>query len=505
MASLYNLDLEKQLLSGLILHPQTRAETAHIKPQDFSTTNRVVLSAIDACHASGTPFSVFLLVDRLKSLGIKIADAMEPGLYVKSLEGQAVPESAVAGIARELKRTTIRRELHLTGIAIAKATERDEQLKATEMVAKATELFNGKINILGGSEENEPQDLFGTVGDFLNSETAYDTRSIVLPYPTMHDLYGALDIGVTTIVARLKVGKSSWWLSTLQQLAAQDKENTFRALVLDTELTREENQSRVLSAVSGVKEYLIRHKLYRKNREARAKVEAAEAMLSPLAGRVAHRYVGGMNIEEILSIARRWAFKNLKPGIRGLVVFDYIKLQGSDFTGKNPLHIQIGAKVEGLKNLSKELQLPILTFAQSNRTGEDTKEGTRLHNSSIIGGSDMIAQFSSNVYALDRLAPDELKTLCPDGWAKFTHRLIPIATRVLGPDTLGKNRLVRFRDAKTKKDRWCENCVLLRFDSFNVSECAEAPTLLDLIERQRATGIEVQAAKPAEEDTAPLL
>lgn len=491
MASLHPLDLEKTFLSGTILHPETRAETAHVTPQELSPTNRVVLSAIDACLASGTPFSTFLLVDRLSSLGIKIGDVIEPGLYIKSLEGLAVGEKAVVGIAKEIKRATIRRELHQTGLKIAKAMEKDEQMKGIEMVAKATEIFNGKVNILSGGDD-EPSDLFGTVGDFIHRETVYDTRAIALPYRHYIDLYGALDIGVTTFVSRMKVGKTTLWLSALRDLAIADKDDNFRALVLDTELTKEENQSRAISAATGIKEYLIRFKLYRKNREMREKVEAAEAALTPLAGKVVHKFVGAQEMSTICSIARRWAYKTLRDGKRGVIVFDYLKLLGSqDFSGKTPLHITIGGKIEALKNLSKELNLPIWSFCQANRTGEDTKDGGRLQNSSIIGGSDMIAQFSSSVMLLERISPDERMKLCPDMSIRFTHKLMPIATRTLGPDTLGKNRLVRYKDEKGK-DHWTDNCILLNFDSFNVTECREAPTLLDLVERQRTMAVQVQ-------------
>lgn len=492
MADLYNIDLEKKFLSGTILHPDTRAETSRVIPSDLSPVNRVLLSAIDACLAGGNQFSVHLLVDRLNSLGIKIADSIEPGIYVKALEGLSVSDKATISLAKEIKRTSIRRELHQTGIEIAKSTEKDDQSKAVEMVEKVTEIFNRKVAVLSGNAEDEPSDLFGSIDDFMNKETVYDKRAIALPFPVMHDLYGSLDIGVTVICSRMKVGKSTFWLSALRQLAEQDKDDGFRALVLDTELTKEENQSRALAAASGVKEYAIRYKTYRKNPEQRKRVEAAAAALKPLDGRVSHVYVGGKSMEAMLSIARRWAFKTIKEGKKGIIVWDYVKLNSqTDFAGKNPLFLAIGGKIDAMKNLSKELNLPILTFCQANRENEDTKGGNKMQNSAVVGGSDMIAQFSSNVYLLEKLMPEDRMAMCPDLRVKFTHRLLPLVTRVLGPDELGKNRLVKFRPEGAKKDRFCDNYVLFNFDTFNVTECEQAPTFFDLVERNKTMGYNI--------------
>ncbi len=507
MASQFNLDLEKQFLSGTIRHPETRAQTAFITPADFSVTHQPILKAIDACLAGDSPFSVFMVANMLASLGSKIGGALEPGLYLKALEGLAVGERAVEGLGRELKRWTIRRKLNETGRQIVAATDKDEAKKAVELVGEITEIFNKQINVLAGGTEDEPNDLFGGVADFLATENSLSSRSILSPFLTFNDLYGSFDSGsVHVICSRMKIGKSTFWLSMLQQLAAADDDDNLRALVLDTELTTAENQSRALSAVSGVKEYFIRHKLYRKWPEMRAKVEAAEAMLAPLAGRVQHKYVGGMDLAQQLIIARRWAFKCLKEGKRGIIVLDYFKLNSSaDFKNKNALFLTIGEKIDAFKNLSKELDIPILAFAQTNRENEDSKAGDRIRNSSVVGGSDMIAQFASNIYLLEKLTHEDRAQLCPDDRIKFTHRLLPIATRQLGPDTLGKNRLVRYKDARNK-DRYTDNYLLLNFSNFHVEECAH-PTLHDLMEAQRALGIPVAAApeNPAEDERAPTL
>jgi replicative DNA helicase len=506
LASLYNLELEKQFLSGTILHPDTRAQTSRIQPADLSTTNRVVLAAIDASLASGTPFSVFLLVDRLNSLGIKIADSIEPGIYVKALEGLAVGERAVEGIAKQLKNVTIRRTLHQTGQKLLKATEKDTGKKASELIAEATEIFNGQVNLLGGSEEDEPQDLYRTMDAFIDQESHFDSRSIPTPFPLYNDMYGWMDPGnIYCVAARAKTGKSTWVMSMLHQLALADGENRgFRGLLLDTELTREEVQSRLLSSMTGIKEFYIRHKIYRKNRAMRDKVEQARAELAPLWDHVDHIYIGGKSLEEQLSILRRWTHKHvIRTGKRGLAVLDYFKLSASgEFDAKNPRDIVLGKKVDAYKRTANELQIPVWALVQAGRQNEDTKEGAKVENGSVVAGSDMINSFCSNIYLLQKLTPQERAALGQHEAGGATHSLKNIYPRQLGPNELGKDCQVRYQVVPEQGKpfmRTVDNFLLYSFRSFHVSEVG---TLKDVVDRLQSNVPEVQ---PPPEGDRPLL
>lgn len=497
MASLFSLDLEKQFLSGCILHPETRCETSHVQPSDLSTTHRVILSAFDACLASGTAFSVFLLADRLNSLGIKIADTIEASLYIKALEGLAVGEKAVVGIAKQLKTVSVRRKLHETGQRITKAMEKGDTKKAGELVAEATEIFNGQVNLLGDGEDDEPTDLYSTMGQFIDQESHYDTRSIPTPFPLYNDMFGWLDPGnIYTVAARAKTGKSTLVLSLLHQLALADGEKKkFRGLILDTELTREELQSRLLSSVTGIKEFYIRHKHYRKNRDMRAKVEAAQKMLEPLWDHVDHLFIGSMPLDQQISVLRRWTHKHvIRGGRRGLAVIDYWKLSESgDFTSKTPRDILIGRKADTYKNAAKELQIPIFALVQAGRENEDSKQGAKMENGSVVAGSDMINQFSSNVYLLSKLTPEEKALFQQTGPGAATHSLKNIYPRQLGPNERGKDCIVRYSAPGLHgKDvtKYVENYLMYSFSMFAVSEVG---TLKDVIDKLNSR-VDVQPA-----------
>ncbi len=504
---LFNAELEANFLSAAIKTPLVLADCSRLTEADFGPTNRMVFSALKACAASGGDYSPFVLIDRLNSLNVKVADEIAPAAYINSLLMRGVNSEAAEGLAKELKRISIRREINKIGREIQELTARDikegdkEPMKAAELLAAATKIFNDQVNLIGGTDEEEPADLYGTIRSFLDIDDSFSARAVASPWSIFNDLYGFFDAGsVYLIASRMKIGKSSLWLSMGEQLARLDTNDELRILVLDTELELKENQARSLSAVSGVKEFRIRQGKYKKRKDELAKVNEAVDILEPLERRVSHKYVGGKSLEELLSIARRWAFKNLTEGKRGLIVYDYFKLNSvADFKSKNPLFINMGEKMNAFKNLSKELQVPILSFAQTNKENVDSKGGAKMQNSSVIGGSDMLAQFAANIYLLEEMTPEERAALNQLGQDDATHSLMEIACRQRGECEMGEDRLVEIPGPKGGKSRFVKNYLMFNFRSFNVREVG---TLRSIIARNAAMGIKVQEM-PA--GSAPLL
>lgn len=498
MSSIFNLEHEKQFLSAIIRNPLILADCPHINEKDFSPINRVIYQVLqNSILDSSKEFNKFILIEKLKTLNIKIGDAIEPDIYINALELIGVNDLAAISIAKEIKRTTVRRVLNETAKEMLRLTEKDMQKKSVELVEELTSIFNGKVNLLGGTTEGEPEDLYGTINQFLDhSDSSYDTRSVATPYAIYNDMYGITDPGnLYVIAARAKVGKSTWVMSMLQQIAIADaNKNEFVGLILDTELTKEEVQCRIISSITGIKEFYIRHKIYRRHSDMNAKVEQAREIIRPLFNKVDHIFIGGKSLDAQLSIVRRWVAKKVRGNKRCIVVFDYFKLNSnSDFDSNTSRDIIIGKKVNAYKDLSKELKIPVWALVQANRENEDSKAGMRISNGNAVAGSDMISQFCTNIYLLQKLNVDEkmeLNQIDPDS---ATHNLVPIYTRQLGPDEMGQHKLVKFQDHHTGKDRYRENSIYYNFSNFKVTEVG---TFKDIIERNRVLGINVQPAAP---------
>ncbi len=453
------------------------------------------------CIDEGKNFSKYVLIEQLNALNIKIGDVIEPDVYINALDMMGVNDKAAIGIAKEIKRTTVRRELNLIGREIQRATEKDDQKKASELLAEVTGEFNKHINLVSGNDENEPKDLYGTIEAFLeHGDSHFDTRSVPTPFPIYNDMYGFMDPGnIYCIAARAKVGKSTWVMSMLQQIALNDKNNEFVGLILDTELTTDEVQCRAIASLSGVKEFYIRHKIYRKFPDMCRLVDEAREKMKPLWKKVDHIFIGGKPLEEQLSIARRWVHKNVtKTGKKCVVVLDYFKLNSSDdFDNKSSLFMTIGKKVDAYKNLSKELHIPIWALVQANRENEDSKSGGRVSNGNAIAGSDMISSFCSNIYLLQKLTIDEKIFLNQLGPESATHTLINIYPRQLGPDEMKQHRLVKYVNERGKQ-AFQENYILYSFNNFNV---VEVGTFKDIVDHNQLVTKKVQPDVTPNPDT----
>ncbi len=501
--SLYSIDAEKQYVSALIRNPLLRADTSHLTPVDFSPTHKTIIQVFDVCIAAGGDVNKFVVAGRMDALGIKVGDAMPPLQYLTSLEIIGINDAAAIEVAKEIKRRTVCRELHHTGNEIARMAlepvHSDGEAKTPlEIVSEATESFNRKVNLLGG-DEDAPKDAY-SISSFLDNETSFENRGIEMPFRLFGDFYGQLDpAGLYALGARLKVGKSTWLMSLLHQIAENDGDDSFRVLILDTELTLDQWQSRLIASITGIKEWFIRRKLYKRDAAMREKVEAAREMVRSMEGKVFHQFVGAMDLAAQISLSRRWYYKHVHGSSRrGMVAVDYFKpTTGSDFGGKTPFFLQSGHRVNEFKNLAIELSIPVYALVQVNREGEDSKGGARMSNSSVIAGGDFLGQLCTTLHLLERLTLEFRAQYGLLGDDAPTHSLKPLATRQLGPNDTGLDGLVKYEEFVHGKPvtRYADNFLTYRFAGLTVSE---GPSFREIVERSRILGVKVQtpAADP---------
>jgi replicative DNA helicase len=478
MSLLYPIDHEKQFLSAVIRSEGAiLAECPQINEFDFGPdTYRPVFRAIKQCISNTGMVSRFTLIAALESLNIKIGGALEPSLAINSLvDLNMVNDRAAVDIAAQIKRWTVRRELYNMGREIVERTKGDDGTPSVKLIGEVMGTFNNKVNLLGGADD-EPTDLYANLEKFLETDNSiYLSKCLKPPYPIYTDMYGDFDPGNTyVVVSRMKVGKSTFGLSTIQQMATQMAKDgiPFRALILDTEMSEERAMARIISSETGIREYYILKQTYKRRPEMAQKVSDAIKRLKPLFNQanVDHVYVGGMDLEEQLSVTRRWAFKHLRNGTRGIVMMDYLKLNSAaDWKSGKNISTAIGEKMDAYKNLGIELNVPTLIFCQANRDNEDSKAAGKMQNTSVVAGSDDVARFATNVYLLEKLTLEQkvwLNLLDPN---QATHSLTVLAPRQLGPNETGMDCTVKFKD-KLGKDKYIDNFLLFSFHNFKVSE-----------------------------------
>lgn len=273
----------------------------------------------------------------------------------------------------------------------------------------------GKIN----SVEREPVMMGNAVEEYLKARTENAGEDIGVS--TMMPIYdwaiggglrpGALDV----IAARAKQNKSSLAMNQAIHFAKMG----LKVLYVDTELSLDDQMSRVLSSQTGVKMRSIENGGYAANENDSRLIENEAAVLKEIP--IYHLDVSQVpSFEEQISIMNRWVRK--VPGVNFdntsnpcVVIYDYIKLLNKDQLSRNVAEYQqIGYMVSQLKNFAQKYSLPILALAQLNRSGISDQT------SASISQSDRILWFASSVSTLAKKTPEEIES---DGPENGTHKL----------------------------------------------------------------------------------
>lgn len=232
-----------------------------------------------------------------------------------------------------------------------------------------------------------------------------------------------------------------------------------RALVLDTEMTTLDMKFRVASSLTGISVWHLETGNWKKSNELYKKFQEKKSDILKIQNQVDHLQVSGKPIEEVVSIVKRWYFSKVGRGNPCVIVYDYIKLTGETAGNKKEYEL-IGEKVNALKELSLELDIPILTACQLNRSAENG-----VDDSSAISQSDRLQWFASFVGIFRRKTAEEMAL---DGEEFGSHKLIPLATRFQGQDAQGHHDLVRIKEGRSVK--YVPNFISFNISNFNVEE-----------------------------------
>ena len=313
-----------------------------------------------------------------------------------SLQNTATPIQILAG---HIKQAAARREVY-------------EQAERTKQLAlKDSE---SDLNSFLGRVENDYRDIAieyqvatgvqkmgDGLGDHLN-DLLRNPRTVVGIKTgwKQYDLasQGLVDGELTVVGARSKVGKSSLILNWVAKITCEDKIPTLYA---DTEMTKKEQEEKLLSIISGVPHYEIRTGFFgRDTKHGTAQEKIARIQLAVKVIKDApfyHIEMPDFTIEKVSALARKY---QIEKGIQ-LLCFDYLKLPSSGVFDKE--YQALGQLTNGLKALAGTLKIPVLTAVQLNRSAIGNNE----MDESSVGGSDRILQLASRLCLLREATEEE--------------------------------------------------------------------------------------------------
>jgi|TARA_R110002020_G_scaffold70186_2_gene182219 replicative DNA helicase len=472
---IYNFELEKQLLAGLLKEPESLAEISNfISNSDFyskqsslhSAIFRIIQQAIDA----GDEIDEIIIAQRVNDVGLSFEDNLNPSDYIKSLSLRKVPKGNILKTAKELKKYSIRREILESSQEIAKKMKSiSPESSYRDIIEVADNVYNSRINLYeigNDTPENIYEEMEALVEERGNNPVT--EFGMMGPHPKVNDIYGSLlrAGNITVIVARSGVGKTQFCMDYSTKVSLQ---YDVPVLHFDNgEMSKEELIMRQCAALSGVPMHLLESGKWRQAGE--DVVDKVRSVWPKIKNLKFYYYnVGGMDVDSMVNTLKRFYYAKVGRGNQMVFSFDYIKTTSENISNKSEWQV-VGEMVDKFKKcVQKEILhdgnpvIPMITSVQSNRYGITTNRNSEnvVDDESIVSLSDRITQFCSHMFILRSKTSDEMET---EGGRFGTHKLINVKSRHLGSDIAGAVEPVRIGDSLRK------NSINLDFNNFNITE-----------------------------------
>ena len=476
--SIYNIEYEKQVIAGLLQYPEAYADIGpFISEVDFSRINKPIYNLLSHSIKESGSINSTILIEKLKSLGITIPD-LDIGQYIDSLSLIQINQKALMEVAKELKITTVKRDLYDTGQRLSEKMKKTVSSTFEEIVQEADQIYNDKINLY--SEDQKLVDLCADIDELLAMNQNNEFKELVIPYASFYEQYGGFRPGnVYCFASRSGQGKSSLLVDLAYKTANIVNKNV-KVIYLDTEMQANEVMPRFLASITGVPIWEIETGNYAKNPISLKKIQAAKKILKDNNHNLKYKHVGNMATDAVISLIKRWYMKECGRGEKALIVYDYLKILEGDRNGGMKEYELMGDKMDALKTCAYDLQAPLLTAVQINRSGVNTNRQASqvIDDESVISISDRIQWFTSYMGIFRRKVPEEILA---DGPQYGTHKLITLKTRFQGQQAAGHQDLVKIVDQETNRVRYTPNFINFDLTNFNIEERG---SLRDLVHKK---------------------
>lgn len=383
-----NIEAEKSVLGSILLDKDALIEVSGwLLPEHFyDDRHSAIYQNILELFENGLPIDLVTVSDKLKKK--KILSKLGGRAYLTEL-ASFVPTSAHAvEYANIVRETATRRGLISSSSEITKLAF-DETIVLPEVVDRSeTLLFNVAQ---AGIKTN-----FVHIKDLLkdayeraaHAKESDDYSGISTGFKELDILLGGFQKSdLIVLAARPSVGKTSLALDMMRHAALVEKKNV---AFFSLEMSNMQIMDRLLGMQSGIPFWEIRT-----NKLTEEKVIKLANTMGELAD--ANIFVddtAGQHINQIRTKARRLA---LEHGV-DIIFVDYLQLMHGN--SKESRTLEVGEVSQGLKNLAKELNVPVVALSQLSRAIEQRQ--SRRPQLSDLRESGSIEQDADVVIFLDR-------------------------------------------------------------------------------------------------------
>lgn len=345
----------ERYIIGSVMRDNRKMDDIHIEADDFySASHQAAFKAMVWLHGKNLPIDPVTVADKI----VGDFERTESVDYLKELRKEDATTAKVAYHVNLVKRHAVRRKvIYAAREIIAEAEEPTDHDTFLDIVEQ---------RILGIREkhfENETKPASFYVKQLLNSIEEREKVSVYgVPtgIPSIDDVLSFCPGHLIVIAARPGGGKS---ISGIQ-FAVHAVDNGNPVSVYSLEMSGEELVGRAVSLKGSVDSaYINLKRVAYDEAEARKMAEAAAEVTRM------KMFINDRPWNSIQKITSNIRMMHRKHGIK-MVVIDYLQLIQSPKMKGEMRYQQLGEITNGLKNIAKELKIPVVLLAQLSRESE---------------------------------------------------------------------------------------------------------------------------------------
>ncbi len=397
-----NIEAETSVLGSLMLDKDSIIKVADLlKVGDFyKNDHNDIYEVMLKLYEEREPIDVLSLANRLEELG-KL-EKMGGSSYLASLVNSVPSASNVVHYAKVVQKKSLLRRL------ISAASEIVEMgYDESEDVQQVLDVAEQKLFAI--SQKYMKQDFmpiksiletaFNRIDELHKSDHAF--RGVPTAYPDLDNMLAGLqNSDLIILAARPSVGKTTFALDLARQVGVFAK---VPVGIFSLEMGADQLVDRMLAAQAGVDLWRLRTGKLSSEGPNNDFERLSDAMGVLAQAPIFIDDSGSLNIMEMRTMARRLqAEHNL-----GLIIVDYLQLmEGRSRNGDNRVQ-EISEISRGLKQLARELNIPVIALSQLSRAVESRPDQIpKLSDLRESGSIEQDADVVMFLYREDRVKPD---------------------------------------------------------------------------------------------------
>ena len=390
---------ERSLISLCLNNPDLLidVENNEIFNRHFTIpVHRYIFNAMTYLYSKGMKPSPLAIVEVITDKKEKEELEKFGGIsYIEDISLMNVDRSNLKLFCDKIKQTFARKELYdvCDRAKTFMLSDNSEKLNPGELVGqiedKITEIANSTIN------ETTVYKMGSDLEKRLEERAKFPT--LVAGLQIGWDIFDRLTNGgrpgdLIIICARAKMGKSVVLTTWAKKLSVEDE---IPVLYIDTEMTSEEQEDRLLSMLSGIPVNEITTGLYTLDTEYGSREEKIQKVKLATEkiknSKYYHIYMPNFSSEKVVALAKQY---KAKYNIQALF-FDYIKIPANQAgtLEKVKEYQALGHFTSTLKEIAGTLKIPVYSAVQENRNDENGVD----KGASNVAGSDRILQTATKL------------------------------------------------------------------------------------------------------------